>query len=32
MTLEAVGIDSKSLLFEKLQKYRIEKPNLIFRR
>ena len=29
MTSEAVGIDSESLLFAKLQKYRIEIPNLI---
>lgn len=28
MTSEAVGIDSESLLFAKLQKYRVEIPNL----
>ena len=28
MTSEAVGIDSESLLFAKLQEYRIEIPNL----
>ena len=32
MTSEAVGIDSESLLFAKLQEYRIEIPNLISRR
>lgn len=32
MTSEAVGIDSESLLFAKLQEYRVEIPNLIFRR
>lgn len=32
MTSEAVGIDNESLLFEKLQEYRIEIPNLISRR
>lgn len=29
MTSEAVGIDSESLLFAKLQEYRMEIPNLI---
>lgn len=29
---EAVGIDSESLLFAKLQEYRVEIPNLISRR
>ena len=32
MTSEAVGIDSESLLFAKLQEYRVEIPNLISRR
>ena len=32
MTSEAIGIDSKSLLFAKLQEYRSEIPNLISRR
>ena len=32
MTSEAVGIDSESLLFAKLQEYSIEIHNLIFRR
>ena len=32
MTSEAVGIDSESLLFAKLQEYRSEIPNLISRR
>lgn len=32
MTSEAVGIDSESLLFAKLQEYRMEIPNLISRR
>ena len=32
MTSEAVDIDSESLLFAKLQEYRIEIPNLISRR
>ena len=32
MASEAVGIDSESLLFAKLQEYRVEIPNLIFRR
>ena len=31
MTSEAVGIDSESLLFAKLQEYRVEIPNLISR-
>ena len=32
MASEAVGIDSESLLFAKLQEYRVEIPNLISRR
>lgn len=32
MTSEAIGIDSESLLFAKLQEYRKEIPNLISRR
>ena len=32
MTSETVGIDSKPLLFAKLQEYRVEIPNLISRR
>ena len=32
MASEAVGIDSESLLFAKLQDYRVEIPNLISRR
>ena len=32
MTSEAVGIDSESLLFAKLQEYGMEIPNLISRR
>ena len=32
MTSKAVGIDSESLLFAKLQEYSIEIHNLIFRR
>ena len=32
MASEAVGIDSESLLFAKLQEYRAEMPNLISRR
>lgn len=32
MTSEAVGIDSESLLFAKLQEYKLEFPNLISRR
>ena len=32
MTSETVGIDSESLLFAKLQEYKIEIPNLISRR
>ena len=32
MTSEAVGIDSESLLFAKLQDYKLEFPNLISRR
>ena len=32
MTSEAVGIDSESLLFARLRKYKIEMPNLISRR
>lgn len=32
MTSEAIGIDSESLLFSKLQDYRKEIPNLISRR
>lgn len=32
MAFEAVGIDSESLLFAKLQEYRVEIPNLISRR
>ena len=32
MTSEAVGIDSESLLFAKLQAYKLEFPNLISRR
>lgn len=32
MTSEALGIDSESLLFAKLQEYKLEFPNLISRR
>ena len=32
MTSEAVGIDSESLLFAKLQEHKFEIPNLISRR